>query len=77
MVLYGRTAGISGTQLQSRNRKNTASGSHIKKHRILCYILFDLTDAELCGLMHTRSECRTRVNLNQKLLTIFRLHFLP
>ena len=72
-----RTKYTSCTKLQCRNAKDTAAGSHIDHISFRSYVLAQLADAQLCRLMHTGSECSTRIDMKDHLIFVFFFYFFP
>ena len=62
---------------QCNDRKDTTSGSHIEKFCLRCYIFFQLTDTQLCSLMHTGSEGSARIDMNDHFVFVFFFYFFP
>jgi len=65
------------SKLQSDDGKDSASRAHIQQLRFRCHIFFQLTDAELCCLVHTGSEGCARINMDDHLVFVLFLHFFP
>ena len=59
------------------NRENAAARPHIQKFRIGRHILFNLSDTKSRRLVHTCAEGCTRVNVQNLLIPVLLLHFLP
>ena len=62
---------------QRYDREDSTAGSYIQKFRFRCNILLELTNTQLCCLMHTCSESCSRINVQYLLILIFRFHFFP
>ena len=65
------------SELQRYDREDTASGPDIEQLCIAVHILFQLSHTQLCRLMHTGAKGRTRINMNNHLVLILSLYFLP
>ena len=68
---------ISRAELQGKHTQNAASASHVKDPCLICHIFPDLPDAQLGGLMHSRSERRARIDMDDHLILIFRFDIFP
>ena len=62
---------------QRYDRENSTAGSYIQKFRFRCNILLELTNTQLCCLMHTRSKGCARIDMDDHFIPVFRLYFLP
>ena len=65
------------SELQCRYRKYSASGTDVEYFTIFFYILFKLPQTKLRCLMHTCSECRTRIDMKYYLILCVIRNFFP
>ena len=68
---------MSCTEFKCCDSKDSASCSYIEDLCAAGHIFLELTDHELCCLVHTGSKCCTRVNVKDHFVLIFFFDFFP
>ena len=85
IVLYSRNStriqvcshNMTGTKLKGCDSKNSASSSDIKDLRSVGHIFLELTDYQLCSLMHTGTKGCTRIDVKDHFVLVFFCDFFP
>ena len=85
VILYSRNCtwikvcsdNMSCTEFKCCDSKDSASCSYIEDLCAAGHIFLELTDHELCCLVHTGSKCCTRVNVKDHFVLIFFFDFFP